>query len=240
MKNQIETLVLLAGGLATRLRPITEKIPKSLITVAGQPFILHQLALLKSQGVKNIIICTGYLGDMIEKLIGDGSSLDLNIKYSYDGDTLLGTGGSIKKALPFLDEIFFVMYGDSYLDINFYEIADYFLADNKLGLMTVYKNHNQHDKSNVIFDNNKIIEYNKICFNNQMKYIDYGLNIFRKKVFNSFYNQEIFDLSLIHHKLIKEDELIGFEVQKRFYEIGSVEGIKETEDYLAGKKMTLN
>ena len=141
----INSLVLLSGGLATRLQPISHSVPKSLIEINGRPFIEYQLDLLKEQGIKNVVICVGYLGEQIEKIIGDGEKFDINIKYSYDGEKLLGTAGAIKKALPYLPETFFVMYGDSYLPINFKDVSDFFEAGNNEALMTVIKNDDKWD-----------------------------------------------------------------------------------------------
>src|SRR3954462_14370954 len=138
-------VAILAGGLATRLRPVTEKIPKALIQVAGQPFLAHQLRLLKSAGIRKTVLCVGYHGEMIENEFGDGSSFGIEISYSFDGPELLGTGGALRKALPRLAKKFFVLYGDSYLPIDYAEPARTFLASGKLGLMTVFRNDGQRD-----------------------------------------------------------------------------------------------
>ena len=154
-------VLILAGGLATRLRPITETIPKALIEIAGEPFIYHQLRYLRSQGVTRVILSVGYLGEMIESLVGNEKKFDLEISIVYDGSTLLGTGGAVKKALPLLGESFFIQYGDSFLPVDFSMVQTAFLTSGKPALMTVLKNDNQWDKSNVIFENNQLLEYNK-------------------------------------------------------------------------------
>lgn len=122
----INTIAILAGGLATRLRPVTTTIPKSMIEVAGKPFIAHQLELVKRNNIENVVICASFLGEQIEEYLGDGKSFDLNIQYSFDGDELLGTGGALKKSLNILGDSFFVMYGDSYLSTDFQSINEYF------------------------------------------------------------------------------------------------------------------
>lgn len=226
-------VVILAGGLATRMKPITEKIPKSLIEVNGKPFILHQLDYLKSQGIQNIVLCIGHLGHMIESLIGDGKALGLNIQYSLDGDKLLGTGGAIKKALPLLSKDFFVLYGDSFLPINYKDVEDAYVLSKKNALITVIKNDNQWDKSNVEFASGTLIEYNKHRPNERMHYIDYGLSILNQSIFDAYPENESFDLSDLYHKLSLHDHLAGFETFERFYEIGSQNGLKETETYLS-------
>lgn len=131
-------IVILAGGLGTRLNPVTKKIPKSLVPVCGTPFIHHQLTLLYKKGIRDVVICTGYLGERIEEYVGDGSRWKLNITMSYDGDTQLGTGGAIKKALPLLPENFFITYGDSYLTTNYHKILSKFLGSPKPCLMTYF------------------------------------------------------------------------------------------------------
>jgi len=145
-------LALLAGGLATRLRPLTATIPKALVEVAGEPFIAHQLRLLRREGVSRVVMCTGYRGEQIAEYVGDGGRFGLTVEYSQDGDRLLGTGGALKKALPLLGAEFLVMYGDSYLDIPFAPVVAAFRASHAKGLMVVYRNEGRYDKSNVIFD----------------------------------------------------------------------------------------
>src|SRR3989344_8694025 len=223
----ITTLVLLSGGLATRLQPISLSLPKSLIDINGKPFIEYQLFLLKKQGITDVVICVSYLGVRIEEFVGDGKKFGIRIQYSYDGDKLLGTGGAIKKALPLLPETFFVMYGDSYLPIDFKKVSDFFQNNKSQALMTVMKNNNKWDKSNVIFKGGKIIKYDKINIVPEMKYIDYGLGLMHKKCFNNVKENEISDLARIYNKLAEEGKLLGFEIKDRFYEVGSFDGIEE-------------
>ena len=230
------SVAILAGGLASRLGEITKKLPKSLVVVSGKPFIFHQLEILKSQGIKNVVLCVGHLGEMIEHTVGDGHNFNLNIKYSYDGDKQLGTGGSIKKALHLLDSSFFVLYGDSLLPTNFEKVQQAYDAK-KLGLMTIIKNDNAWDVSNVLYNDGKLIEYNKLNPKPNMKYIDYGLSILNKNAFDYFLNQQVFDLSDLFVLLSSKGELSAFEVYDRFYEIGSKKGIQETEDYLNNFKL---
>ena len=146
-------VVILAGGLATRLRPLTETVPKALIEVANKPFICHQLDYLKNQGITQVVLCIGYLGEKIQAIVGDGSAWDIKVSYSFDGPVLLGTGGALKQALRYVDDSFFVLYGDSYLPIDYQVIETAFISSKKPALMTVLKNANQWDKSNVIFEN---------------------------------------------------------------------------------------
>jgi len=229
-------VVILAGGLATRLYPVTRKIPKSLIVIAGQHFIDHQLELLKEQGVTQVILCVGTFGEMIEAHVGDGSRFGLEIRYSYDGDVLLGTGGAIKNADGILPDEFMILYGDSYLDIDFEPIEQRFNEGRFPALMTVYLNRNTFDTSNIIMKDGKIIKYDKKFHDPAMEYIDYGLIAIREKVFDKYPANEPFDLSLVLSRLVDSGQVMGYEVTKRFYEIGSTSGIKETEEYIRTRR----
>lgn len=225
-------IAILAGGLATRLRPVTEKIPKALIEVAGKPFIEHQLEYLKNQGISSVVLCIGHLGEMIEELVGDGSRWGLNVSYSHDGSVLLGTGGALKLAVPKLGKQFFILYGDSYLPINFAQVQTAFINSGQLGLMTILKNQNRWDKSNVQYEGGHLVQYNKEELSSKMQYIDYGLAVLQAKVLDSYSTNRPFDLSKVYNRLSLEKQLAGYEVFERFYEIGSHQGISEAEIYL--------
>ena len=228
-------VAILAGGLATRLRPITEEIPKSLIEVAGEPFICHQLHYLRQQGINSVVLCIGYLGEKIQEVVGDGSRWDMHVSYSPDGPALLGTGGALRQALPLLGEHFFILYGDSYLPIDFSDVGKTYAASGKKGLMTVLQNQNQWDKSNVEFNAGQIIEYNKTLIRPQMHYIDYGLGLLQGDGLHAYPAGQSFDLSKVYNDLSLTGELAGYEVFERFYEIGSHQGIADTQAYLLEK-----
>ena len=221
-------VAILAGGMATRLRPITETIPKSLVDVAGKPFILHQLDYLRRQGLTRVVLCLGYLGEQVEDVVGDGAACGLEVLYSWDGPRLLGTGGAIKQALPQLGQQFFVFYGDSYLPVDFQAVERDFLCSGKPALMTVLRNADRWDKSNVEFDNGKIVEYNKGSPRHEMAHIDYGLGVLSSAVLANMPPNEPFDLADVYNDLSLRGELAGHEVFERFYEIGSHKGLNET------------
>ncbi|WP_218814762.1 sugar phosphate nucleotidyltransferase [Rickettsiella endosymbiont of Dermanyssus gallinae] len=230
-------IAILAGGMATRMRPLTEKLPKSLLLVKGEPFIAHQLRLLKNEGFKEIILCIGHLGRLIQAYVQDGKQFDLVVRYAWDGNHLLGTAGAIKQALPLLGENFFVMYGDSYLMIDYKRIQQSFLQQNKPALMTIYKNNNQGDKSNIEFKSKKIIDYNKKITTARMKYIDYGLGLFNSVVFNPISERKSFDLADLYKTLLLQEKLAAFEVYNRFYEIGSMQGLADMAHYLTHQEV---
>ena len=228
-------VAILAGGLATRLRPITEKIPKVLVTVAGKPFLAHQLELLRAQGITRAVLCLGYLGEQVQKDFGDGHAFDVHLDYSFDGPKLLGTGGALKKASPLLGDTFFVLYGDSYLTAPFAPIANFFKTSQKHGLMTVYRNEGLYDTSNVVFRDGRILVYDKKTRLPEMRHIDYGLSLFKSSAFEQWPAEEAFDLADVMNSLVAASDLAGYEVPERFYEIGSPTGLAELESLLSKK-----
>ena len=228
-------VAILAGGLAKRLRPITETIPKALVEVAGEPFILRQLKFLSEQGVHKVVLCVGYLGEMIRSVVGDGARYGLDVTYSLDGPVLLGTGGALRQALPLLGENFFVLYGDSFLPIEFAPIEHAYFDSGKTALMTVLKNGDQWDKSNVIYTDGELLEYNKKNPKPGMAYIDYGLGVISSRVLQKRAVDEVFDLADVYHELSLQGQLAGYEVHERFYEIGSHSGLHEAEEYFSRK-----
>ena len=228
-------VAILAGGLATRLHPLTETIPKALVEVAGKPFILRQLDYLRRQGVSRVVLCVGFLGERIEAVVGDGSNRGLTVSYSQDWPKLMGTGGALRQALPLLDSQFLVLYGDSYLPIDFSSVEQTFLGSGKSALMTVQRNADQWDKSNVLFLDNVIVEYNKRAPSPAMRHIDYGLGAISAQVLAGEDTTEPFDLADIYHRLSLSGELAGYEVNERFYEIGTHKGLAEAADFFRGR-----
>ncbi len=224
-------VAILAGGLATRLRPITETIPKSLVHVAGEPFMSHQLRMLKAQGVTRAVLCIGHLGERIEAEYGDGAGWGIELSYSYDGPRQLGTGGALRQALPLLGSAFFVLYGDSYLPIEYRAVEAAWRASAQPALMTVFRNEGAWDTSNVEFADGRIVRYDKKDRTPAMLHIDYGLSIFTSATFGG--RPEAFDLSEIQRDLVIAGKMAGFESSHRFYEIGSHSGLAELEAFLA-------
>lgn len=227
-------VAILAGGLATRLRPLTETIPKSLVEINGEPFLWHQLRLLRSKGVDRVVLCVGHLGEMVRKSVADGSDFGIHIEYSFDGPALLGTAGALKTALPLLGKCFFVLYGDSYLPIDYHAVETAYRASGKSGLMTVYRNEGKWDTSNVEFDGGRIVAYSKKQRTPEMHFIDYGLGILRADVLDRVPQGIAFDLATLYEGLVGSDELAGFEAPHRFYETGSFDGITELSAHLKG------
>ncbi len=225
-------VAILAGGLATRLRPVTATIPKALVDVAGRPFIDHQLALLRAHGIRRVVLCLGHLGEMVQEHLGDGSSHGVEVHYSFDGPCLLGTGGALLQARPLLDDLFWVLYGDSYLEVDYNAILADFQQRQALGLMTVLQNADQWDRSNVVFRDGRVVWYSKSAPTPEMRHIDYGLALLRGAALERVPHDRPYDLADLYTELVTGGQLAGYEVARRFYEIGSPTGLAETREYL--------
>ena len=233
-------VAILAGGLAARLRPATEKIPKALLSVAGEPFLVHQLRLLQSEGFRKIVLCVGHLSEMIEAEIGDGKQLGLQIDYSFDRPTLLGTGGALKRAISKLGEQFLVVYGDSYMPVDYDGVVQAFVRSEKPALMTVFENEGRWDASNVWFEAGKIHRYDKKLRTPQMRHIDYGISVLTAAVFAGFPNNVPFDVADLYSQLVSKKQIAAYEVKQRFYEIGSAEGLAELDALLRNKTVSVS
>lgn len=228
MRAQLPAVLVLSGGLGTRLGSLAANTPKAMVRTAGEPFIAHQLRLLKRRGFNNVVLCTGHLGGDIENFVQSGTAFGLNVDYSYDGGVRLGTGGSVKAALKAFPEIstFALTYGDSYLDIDLYPVHEAFEISGKEGLMTVYNNCNGAAASNVKFADGQVLHYEK--GGSGLDYIDYGFSFLRRESFDLL-DIDVFDLSCLWQSLINRHQLVGYQVFQRFFEIGTAEGLAECE-----------
>lgn len=229
--------VILAGGLATRLYPLTKKIPKSLISIWGKPFLQYQLELLRKSEIKDIVLCVGYLGKKIKNFFGNGEKFGVKLHYSEE-KRLLGTAGALKNAEKLLEKEFFVVYGDSYVPVNYQKVMRYFAKYNELGLTMVYHNFDLYDRSNIILEGNLVKEY---CKNPKKKkkgmdYIDAGVNFFRKEVLGLIPRGREIDLNRIQAKLARKRQLLAYETKERFYEVGSPKGLEEFKNYIQETK----
>jgi NDP-sugar pyrophosphorylase family protein len=203
-----------------------------LVEINGEPFLWHQLRLLRENGVERVVLCVSHLGEQVRESVGDGHEFGMHIEYSFDGPVLLGTAGALKSALPLLGESFFVLYGDSYLPIDFRSVEQTFRASRKAGLMTVYLNEGQWDTSNVEFTGGEIVAYDKKHRTSRMRHIDYGLGVLNASVFDRVATGESLDLATLYQQLLAAGELAAYEAPHRFYEIGSFSGIEELSSYL--------
>jgi MurNAc alpha-1-phosphate uridylyltransferase len=230
--------VILAGGLGTRMRPLTDTCPKTLLPVFGRPFAYHQLHWLAAQGVDDVIYCIGHQGDRIRRYWESESKPVRSIRYVDEGEKLRGTGGALHLAHQkgVLDESFLVIYGDSFLPVEFAPVWRAFQASRMPALMTVLRNQGRWDRSNVIYEAGRLVLYDKQT-DPRMQHIDYGLSAFRRELFDR--TPKVFDLAMLFHDLSLQGELAALEVQERFYEIGSPQGLHDLEDYLRKSRKDL-
>ena len=231
MKFATTPVLLLAGGKATRLGDISKTVPKALVPVAGRPFIDHQLERLRSQGIRDVILCVGHFAGQIRNHLGNGSRHGLRISYSEDGPAPLGTGGAVRKSLHLIGSGCWVLYGDSLLDVD-YPAAFAALPSTALGLMTVFRNENRYDSSNVLFRDGRLVKYSKTEITPDMMHIDYGLSLLRPAAIERIPANRPSDLAELYSGLSSTGDMIGVEVFRRFHEIGTPSGLQETEEYL--------
>ncbi|MBI5206283.1 MAG: nucleotidyltransferase family protein [Candidatus Firestonebacteria bacterium] len=219
-------VVILAGGIGTRLRPLTYKIPKPMVVINNKPFLEYQLAYIKSFNLKKILLLVSYLGDQIEAYFGNGSNFGLNISYSYE-KTPLGTGGALKNAEDKLEDNFFLLNGDTFLPINLNEVKENFLKNNKSGIITVYDNSEKIVKNNITIDHlNFVMDYNKEISSDKT-HVDAGVLILKKEVLELISENKVCSLEKeIYNKLIEKKELVGFCTTQRFHDIGSFEELE--------------
>jgi NDP-sugar pyrophosphorylase family protein len=223
----------LAGGLGTRLGEVVADTPKPLLEVAGAPFLVHQLRLLKAHGARRVVLCVGYLGERIEAALGDGADEGLELRYAYDGPSLRGTAGAIRGALDQLGDAFLVLYGDTYLRIDYTAVQATFAASGMPALMTVLRNEGRWDASNVVLDEGgtRVAVYDKRTPAPGMRWIDYGLGILTAGALDAAGPGEP-DLAGIYHELARAGRLAAYEATERFYEIGTPQALAETDAFL--------
>ena len=230
--TRMPPIAVLAGGLATRMRPLTEQLPKALLAVAGEPFIAHQLRLFAREGISDVKLLVGYCWEQIELFVGDGSRFGVKVDYIVDGPTPLGTGGAVSHALDRLGAEFLVTYGDSWLDAPYKPVIEAFHLSGRPALMCVFRNGNRWDASNVQYENGVIRRYSKKFHLPEMQHIDWGLGVLRASAVAARRSDQPWDLAELYEELSTCGLLAGYEVSRRFYEIGSFEGLAETSRLL--------
>jgi N-acetyl-alpha-D-muramate 1-phosphate uridylyltransferase len=219
--------VILAGGLGTRLLPITQTTPKAMIPICGRPFLEYQLTLLRTHGIIDVVLCVGYLGEKIKDYFEDGSRFGLSIRYGEESGHLLGTAGAVKNVEHHLQDEFFVTYGDAYLRLDYGRVMLYFRRHNRLALMVAYKNQDRHDRSNVVVKGRFVAAYDKQRKLPGMEYIDFGVSVLRKKALQDIPSGGPASLEGLYTRLIARRQLLAYRAQRRFYEIGSGPGLAE-------------
>lgn len=228
-------VAILAGGLGTRLAPLTETVPKPMVPVAGKPFLEHEIGLLKRSGIDHFVLCVGHLGEQVEAYFGDGSRWGVEVRYSYDGPKLLGPAGALKKAGPLLGERFFVTYGDAYLRADYQGMMKALVASGKLGVMAVYENHGKYGKSDVVVEGGRVVRYDKGGKGAGMDWVNFGVSALRKRSLDLVPAGRECGEEEFYGELIKRGELLAFPVSNRFYEIGTPASLAEFERLISGE-----
>lgn len=228
-------IVLLAGGLGTRLKSVAPNTPKAMVPVAGRPFIEHQFELLQKNGLRDVVLCIGHFGEQIERHVSDGTRFGMNVRYAYeDPQKLMGTGGALLNAFELLAEEFLLMYGDSYLPVDFQAMIRWNQQRKFPAVMSVFKNDGQWDSSNVRVDGDRVGFYSKKARPGECDHIDYGLSIFRREVIARYRSATLpLDLAVVQGDLVASRELGAYAVTQRFYEIGKPEGLAELDAWLS-------
>lgn len=226
-------IAVLAGGLATRMRPLTEQLPKALLQVAGEPFVAHQLRLFAREGIRDVKLLVGYCWEQIERFVGDGTRFGVRVDYIVDGPKLLGTGGAVGRALGRLGPEFLVTYCDSWLDAPYAPVVEAFHRSGLTALMCVFRNENRWDASNVLFENGVIRCYSKNFQLREMHHIDWGLGMLKASAVATRPADKPWDLAELYEELSIAGHLAGYEMAHRFYEIGSFSGLAEANRLLS-------
>jgi len=216
---------------------LTLDIPKSMIVIAGKPFLEHQINLLRKNSVLDIVLCIGYRGEKIRKYFGGGSAFGVRIKYSDDGDQLLGTGGSLKKAKDLLADRFFLTFGDSYPLIDYRGAWNRFIAGNKDALMVVLRNFDKYCPSNVAVKDGLVTKYSKKQRTPEMSYVEFGVTFLKRQSLELIPVRTPVDLEVLYSALIKMEGLAALEVEQRIYEIGSYDGLEEFRSMIESAKV---
>jgi N-acetyl-alpha-D-muramate 1-phosphate uridylyltransferase len=226
---------ILAGGLGTRLRPLTDKIPKAMVPVNGRPFLEYEIELLKANQVDDLIVCLGYLGKQIEVHFGDGKKFGVKLRYSYDGKELLGPIGGLKMAERFLGKEFFVTYGDAYLRMDYAGMMEGLRASKRLGAMAVYKNEGKFGKSDVIAKRGLVTAYDKKKTLPGMLWVNFGVTALKKSALDGVEAGSYCDEETYYGGLVKQKQLAAYETLDRFYEIGTPKGLDEFTRFILKK-----
>jgi N-acetyl-alpha-D-muramate 1-phosphate uridylyltransferase len=227
-------IVIMAGGLGTRLRPLTYDIPKPMIPIHGKPYLWYQLDYLKKYHLNHILILAGYLGQQIENYFGNGSELDIKIQYSFESEPM-GTGGGLKFAAPLLEDEFMVIYGDSFLPIDLSDLIKTYRFMKSTGLLVVYDNRfgDSNVKNNVAIDgNNLILKYQKNTDDDSLNYVESGISVFNKSICELIpANKKTSLEEEIFPKLIDNKKLKAYITTQRFYDIGTPDRLKTIETF---------
>ena len=233
MGEEIVQAAILAGGLGTRLRPITDKVPKAMVPVNGRPFLEFEVDLLRNNHVDDLVLCLGYLGEQVEEHFGDGKKFGVRMRYSHDGKELLGPIGGLKMAEGLLDDCFFVTYGDAYLRMDYAGLMAALGRSRKLAAMAVYRHGGRLGKRDVVVKSGYVAVYDKKKSLPEMEWTNFGVTAMRKTTLGSVEAGKPCDEESFYGDLVRRRELLAYETYERFYEIGTERSLAEFSDFIS-------
>jgi NDP-sugar pyrophosphorylase family protein len=225
--------VILAGGLGTRLQPLTTSVPKPMVPVHGRPFLEYELALLAQNGITDVVLCVGHLGEQVSRHFGTGHALGIQIEYSWDGKQLLGPIGALKNAETLLEDSFFVLYGDAYLRLDYQALMNSMLSSSRLAAMAVLHNHHEYGPSDLLVEDGIVKEYDKKRSRSELEWVNFGVSALRRHALQLAEPHQFCDEETFYGQLVAQKQLIAFEVKDRFYEIGSLSGLTQFSEFIA-------
>jgi NDP-sugar pyrophosphorylase family protein len=225
--------VILAGGLGTRLGPLTSSVPKPMVTVHERPCLEYELTLLAQSGITDVVLCVGYLGEQVVQYFGNGRPLGIQIQYSWDGEQLLGPIGALKNAESLLAGSFFVLYGDAYLRLDYNVLMETMLLSNRLGAMAVLRNYHRYGPSDLLVEDGIVKEYDKKQIRPELEWVNFGVSALRREALQLVEPCRFCDEETFYGQLIAQRELAAFQVKDRFYEIGSPSGLEQFRQFIA-------
>jgi NDP-sugar pyrophosphorylase family protein len=218
-------VAVLAGGLGTRLRPITDRLPKCMTPVGDKPFLYYLLQLFKEKGTDEVILCTGYLGEQIEEYFGNGKNMGLRLLYSRENGCLLGTGGALKLAEPILHDSLLVVNGDTYLNIDYKTIYEDFNMSKAQALIVASQCPTDTCGDLAVDDNFNVTAYDKT--NPVGKdYVNAGVMGLKRDILAEVNPAQVVSLEAdIFPNLISRGDVRACITAKQFYDIGSFSGL---------------
>lgn len=225
-------VAILAGGLGTRLRPLTGAVPKPMVRVAGRPFLEHEIRLLKERGIRDYVLCVGYLGEQVEAYFRDGKRWGVRVEYSHDGPRLVGPAGALKRAEPLLQERFFVTYGDAYLRTDYRRMMRALVGSGKLGVMAVFHNRNRFGRSDLVVEGRQVLRYDKKRAVPEMEWVNFGVSALDRRALALIPAGRACGEEEFYGELIRRGQLGAFPVRNRFYEIGTQASLEEFERFI--------
>lgn len=235
--TRIRQAVILAGGKGIRLRPLTVTTPKPMVRINNKPFLEYIIELLKNNGIKEIVLLTGYLHEQIEQYFGDGKQFGVSISYSYspvDDDT----GTRVRKAKDLIQKEFLLLYSDNYWPLQLDDLYSFYKKNKTQGLVTVYANQDSYTKNNIhVTPKGMITVYAQGKKEKNLNGVDIGFFILRKKIIDLIPEKNCSFEKTVLPKLIRKKQLAGFLTYHKYYGLSNLKRIPLIQDFFIEKKV---